>query len=71
MSLEGVVPHHYLPKAESLSQKIWNYFASCKVEMEQLFRILAVVFLSQGLVYADTDVGVTLIPLELQFVESA
>lgn len=60
MSLQGVVPHHYLPKAEALSQEIWNYFASCKVEMEQLFRILAVLFPSQGLFYADTDIGVTL-----------
>lgn len=65
MSLEGVVPHHYLPKAESLSQEIWNYFASCKVEMEQLFRILAILFLSEILFYADNDIGITLIPLQL------
>lgn len=63
MSLEGVVS-----KAVSLSQEIWNYFA--EVEMEQLFRILAILFPSQGLFYADTDVGVTLIPLQLQFVET-
>lgn len=65
MSLQGVVPHHYLPKAESLSQEIWNYFTSCKVEMEQLFRILAVLFPSYGLFYADTNIGLSLTPLEL------
>lgn len=71
MSMEGVVPHHYLPKAESLSQEIWDYFSSCKMEMEQLFRILAVLFSSQSLFYVDTDIGVTVIPLKLQFVETA
>lgn len=71
MSWGGVVPHHYLPKAESLSQEIWNYFASCKVEMEQLFRVLPVLFPSQGLFNADTDIGVTVNPLGLQFVGTA